>query len=955
MQFNRILLLLVTVIAAVSSLHAQKVSLTWPMDAIDYQGECVQSGNDAALSHLTGTDYAVGNKLSVVSLLTQSGAETGYSSVTYPHPMLAFQPSAKVSGATAGHTVTFTVSVEAGHTFKPTLFTFNAARVGTDGGGLIIRQKIGDGAETNLAEISPRRNKITASESIGYTDGTININDVIFEGGQSYSIIVYIAGNLATNKQLALGYCTLQGAVDESVYDLSHFISAMSCQADGETIDLFPRVKALNNGDRVLYNVKLHDEPTGFTVTACPGYEASIAYADKEALLTVTEGGETVYQVTVGFMTTRYQKHTAATPLNRGLMAVHLEGKGNLVSWRARQADVYGSTRYRLYRNGTIIAELSSRTNHLDAEGSLTDQYRVEVCDAEGQVVEQQEGISAWNGQMLDIALQQAPVDTNGTGASYTPNDATAYDMDGDGEQEIVFRWEPSNVRDGANSGTTGAVWLECVKLDGTQLWRINLGQNIWASQHTVTFLCYDFDGDGFGEMICRTAPGTRDGEGNFVVMGDDNPYASYVSSRGRVEDGPEYLTVFDGMTGAAISSMHYWPSHADFGTPAQNESKYGSQARIERYNATMARLDVDGQAVPCAVMNHGYYSAAYYMAATYDGTEIREVWRSAFEQKNQGMFGQGYHTLQSADVDGDGFDEIVVGSGVMDHDGSSLWRSGEGHGDALHVGDFDWENPGLEVFSIMEDYDASNVTFCMDMRDARTGALLWGWPKGDRDCGRGIAADFAPEYEGAEAMSARSSWLHTSTGDEIEGTNVTNEGKNFRIYWTDDLYDENLDGTWISKWNGTNKRFVNIAKLETKAPLKTINGTKNVPCLQADILGDYREELIYYYEVNATAGQFGLKLVATDYESEYVLPYLRDDALYDNAVVWQNTTYNQPPHLSYSPVQYYKERLNTIEQVGADAPISIDQPCYNLLGQRVNGAMVHGLMVNGGRLIINE
>lgn len=952
MQSNRILTLVMALFCAVASLHAQKVSLTWPMDAIDYQGECAQSGDGSALSHIAGTHYTVGSKLSAVSMLTLSGAEAGYEAVTYPHPMIAFQPSAKVSGATTGHTVTFTVDVEAGHTFKPTLFTFNAAKIGTDGGGLIIRQKIGNGAETDLAEVSPRRNKITGSESLGYTDGAININDVIFEGGQSYSIIVYLAGNLATNKQLALGYVGLQGAVDESVYDLSHFVSAFTCKADGEAVDLFPRVSALNNGDHVLYNAKLHDEPTDFAVTACPGYEASVTYADREAVITVTEGAEVVYQVAVGFMITRYQKHAGAAPLNRGLMAVALSGKGNLVSWRARQDDAFGQTHYRLYRSGVLVADLTSRTNYLDAEGTLADQYSVEVCDASGSVIARQDGVSPWSGQVLDIPLQQAPLDTNGTGASYTPNDAATYDMDGDGEQEIVFRWEPSNVRDGANTGTTGAVWLECVKLDGTQLWRINLGQNIWASQHTVTFLCYDFDGDGFGEMICRTAPGTVDGEGNFVVMGDDNPYASYVSSRGRVEDGPEYLTVFDGMTGAAISSMHYWPSHADFGTLAQNESKYGSQARIERYNATLARLDVDGRAVPCAVMNHGYYSAAYYMAATYDGNEIREVWRSAFEQKNQGMFGQGYHTLQSADVDDDGFDEIVVGSGVMDHNGKALWRSGEGHGDALHVGDFDWDNPGLEVFSIMEDYDASNVTYCMDMRDACTGALLWGWPKGDRDCGRGIAADFAPEFDGAEAMSVRSSSLHTSKGEAISGTNVVNDGKNFRIYWTGDLYDEDLDGTWISKWNGTTKRFANIAKLETLAGLRTINSTKNVPCLQADILGDYREELIYYYDVNAAAGQFGLRLVATNYESEHVLPYLRDDALYDNAVVWQNTTYNQPPHLSYSPVQYYKQ-LSAIEQVKADA--SLQTRCYDLLGQPVNAASARGFIIRGGQLIVNK
>lgn len=707
-------------------------------------------------------------------------------------------------------------------------------------------------------------------------------------------------------------------------------------------------MKELNNGDKSLYNRKFQNEPYDFSVTAKGGYTASVKYQDKEAVLEVKEGADVVYTVSVAFMTTKYVKHTDAKPLNRGLLAARIGAKGVLVSWRARAKDVYGKTRYMLYKNGELLGTFVSKTNFLDAKGTTADKYRLDVCDADGNVVESQETSTVWDKQYLSIPLAKAPEDTNGTGATYTPNDATAYDMDGDGEQEIVFRWEPSNVRDGANSGTTGSVYLECIKLDGTQLWRINLGQNIWASQHTVTFLCYDFDGDGYGEMICRTAPGTKDGEGNFVVMGNDSPYANYVSSRGRVEDGPEYLTVFDGMTGAAISSMHYWPSHADFGTPAQNESKYGSQARIERYNATMARLNVGGKATPCAVMNHGYYSAAYYMAATYDGKDIKEVWRSSFEKSNEGMYGQGYHTLQSADVDNDGFDEIIVGSGVMDHDGKAMWRSGEGHGDALHVGDFDWDNPGLEVFSIMEDYDKASVTYCMDLRDAKTGTLLWGWPKGDRDCGRGICADFALEYEGAEGMSVRSSNLHTSKGKVIAGTNVVNDGKNFRIYWTGDLYDENIDGTWISKWNSTYKRFDNIAKLETLATVNTINSTKNVPCLLADFLGDYREEIVYYYDINAANGMYGLRIFTTNYESSNMLPYLRDDAMYDNAIVWQNTTYNQPPHLSYSPVLYYRSLPTSAVSVKADRE-SQDGATYNILGQKVT-EVPSGIIIKNGK-----
>lgn len=947
-NFLKLFFALLVIITA-GSAHAQKITARWAMDKLDYDGTCTLTGDAAYTKCITETKYVVGSNLAPVSMLTVSGADAGLTAVTYPNPMIAFQPTAKVTGATAGHSITFSLTVAAGHKFKPTAFKFNAAKIGTDGGGLIIKQKIGNGAETDLAEVSPRRNKITSAETIGYTDGTQIINDVIFQGGQTYSIIVYIGGGLATNKQLALGNVSIEGALDEDVKDLSNYISAFSCKADGESLNLYDRVKALKNGDKVLYNKKFQSEPSDFKVTAKAGYTAEVTYKDKEALLEVKEGADVAYSVSVGFMTTKYVKHTDAQPLNRGLLAVSLGYKGNLISWRARKNDVYGQTQYKLYKNGELLSAQTTKTNYRDSSGSSVDKYKIEVCDAIGTVLETQEISSVWAKNYLNILLPKAPEDTNGTGATYTPNDATAYDMDGDGEQEIVLRWEPSNVRDGANTGTTGAVFIDCLKLDGTHLWRINLGQNIWASQHTVTFLCYDYDGDGYGEMICRTAPGTKDGEGNFVVMGDDNPYASYVSSRGRVEDGPEYLTVFDGLTGAAISSMHYWPSHADFGTPSQNESKYGSQARIERYNATHARLNVNGKPTPCAVMNHGYYSAAYYMAAYYDGNEIKELWRSAFEKSNEGMYGQGYHTLQSADVDGDGFDEIIVGSGVMDHDGKAMWRSGEGHGDALHVGDFDWDNPGLEVFSIMEDYDKASVNYCMDMRDAKTGALLWGWPKGDRDCGRGICADFAPEYKGAEGMSVRSSSLHTSKGEVIPGTSVTNDGKNFRIYWTGDLYDENIDGTWISKWNSTAKRFDNIEKLESIVAVNTINSTKNVPCLLGDFLGDYREEIVYYYERNTSTGLYGLRIFSTTYESNNMLPYLRDDAMYDNAIVWQNTTYNQPPHLSYSPVLYY-ENLPSGISVPTTGKVVKDGAVYNMMGQKV-AKNATGLVIKGGKL----
>ena len=948
MKIKQFLLLSFLMIASAS--WGANVTVAWAMDAVDYSGPAVVSGD--AASFVTSTAYVVGNKLTAPSMITKSGGNTdlGLSSVNYPNPMIGFKPTVKLDNVTAGGCVTFSVTIAEGHTFKPTKLTFDAAKIGSDKGGLTIKQKIGTGAETLIKEQALARNKPTSATDPCYTAADVSINDVIFNGGQTYSIIIYLTGGLATDKQLALGNVKLEGAVDEGVYDLTHYISAFTCKADGAQVDLFSKVKDMKNGDKNVLNKKFVNEPTDFAVTANAGYTASVSYENKMAVLSVKEGAGEVYKVSLGFMTSKYVKPTDAAPLNRGLMAVHLSD-GNLVSWRMREADVPGTTSYKLYRNGALLETFTLKTNYKDASGSTTDIYKVEVCN--GETVQESQECKVWDNQYLQIALAKAPKDTNGTGATYTPNDATCFDMDGDGEQEIVFRWEPSNVRDGASSGVTGAVWLECVKLDGTQLWRINLGQNIWASQHTVTFLCHDYDGDGFGEMICRTAPGTIDGEGNYVLMGDDNPFESYVASNGRVSSGPEYLTVFDGATGAAISSIDYWPAHQDYKVLgyANLDAAFGSQAQIERYNATVARLNVGGKAMPCAVMNHGYYSQAYYQAAYFDGTELKQLWRHTSKNSGQQAYGQGYHTLQSADVDGDGFDEIMIGSAALDHDGTFLWRTGEGHGDAMHIGDFDWDNPGLEVFTVLEDYDKSSVIHCMVMRDAKTGNLLWGWPKGDRDCGRGIAADFAPEYDGAESMSQRSSNVHTSKGVAIEGTNVVNDGKNFRIYWDGDLYDDNMDGTWISKWNSDTKQFVNIAMLETVAEgSSSVNGTKNVPCLSADFLGDYREEAVFYKTIDAAAGLYALNIIATNYESEYMLPYLRDDALYDNAIAWQNTTYNQPPHVSYSPVKKWEEIKNQatgIVEVKSQAGTSAPATHYNVLGQRV-GAFAKGIIIKG-------
>ncbi|MCM1078393.1 MAG: hypothetical protein NC414_02775 [Bacteroidales bacterium] len=945
----RKVIFLVMIVMATTA-RAQKVTALWSLNDTDDLTSASLEGDNAAAGLMT-TAGAVGEKLTVTGLLTSSGADTGYTSVTYDRPMTKFQPAAEVKAVTSGYCVSFTVNIAEGHTFKPTHLSFDAARCGTDKGTICITTQTGNEPATTFAEgVTPLRNKITAGNSTGFSTHEYNINGVIVEG-TSYTVNLYIMG-IGNTKQIAMGSVAIEGVVDEPVYDMSHYLTAFTCRSREKTIDLYPLIKNSGNGVENLFRTKLTDAPSDFIAVPAEGFTAEVGYADNIATVTIKEDGNTVYTSAVHFMISNIGTRGEAKPLNRGLLAVHTD-RGNLVSWRMRATDVPGTTLYKLYREGELIQTLKTKTNFMDSNRTSGTIYRIDVCNAAGEVMETQEA-SAWDGQNTFFTLPQAPTDTNGTGATYTPNDATCYDMDGDGEQEIVIRWEPSNAKDGAGTGATGAVFLDCVKLDGTHLWRINLGKNMWASQHTITFLCYDFDGDGYGEMIVRTAPGTIDGEGNFVLMGDDDPYTSHVAANGRVESGPEYLTVFDGTTGGAISSIHYWPAHDDF---SNNISAYGSQARIERYNATMARLDVNGKATPCAVMNHGYYSQAYYMAAYFDGKELHELWRHSSTTNGKGMYGQGYHTLQSADVDNDGFDEIVADSAVLDHDGVNvLWRSGEGHGDALHIGDFDWENPGMEVYSVMEDYEQSYVHYGQDMRDAKTGTLLWGTPKGSKDCGRGLCGDFDDKHDGAESMCTISTSMFDSKGEVIGDWQVgttTSSSLNFRIYWDGDLYDEYHDRQHIDKWDSDARqwgRLTTLYKIEPGA--ESVNGTKSVPSLQADMLGDWREEVVYYYTIDASAGKFGLNIITTDYESDYMLPYLRDDHLYDNAIVWQNSTYNQPPHISYSPVLYWKELQDTLTGIRTVTVPEAEggNTMYNIAGQRI----APSFMQNGGIVIRN-
>jgi rhamnogalacturonan endolyase len=459
----------------------------------------------------------------------------------------------------------------------------------------------------------------------------------------------------------------------------------------------------------------------------------------------------------------------------------------------------------------------------------------------------------------------------------YTPNDGSVGDLDGDGEYEIVLH-QASRGRDNSRAGRTGEPILEGYKLDGTFLWRINLGKNIREGAHYTQFMVYDLDGDGKAELVCKTADGTIDGQGK--VIGDAK--ADYRSANGYVLDGPEFLTVFDGATGKALATTNYVPAR---GKVSDWGDDYGN--RVDRFLACVAYLDGVG---PSVVMCRGYYTRTVLAAWNWRGGKLRNVWTFDSDDGSPGNSayrGQGDHSLTVGDVDGDGRDEIVYGACAIDDDGKGLYSTGLGHGDALHLSDIDPDRPGLEVFNVHERPRHSNGA---EFRDARTGQLIWGKPGGTNaapDVGRGVAMDIDPRHRGYEMWASgpglRGVW-------NVKGKQISAEKPrscNFGVWWDGDLLRELLDGNVISKWNWENGSETRLVVAED---CLANNGSKATPVLCADILGDWREEVIWRTRDNKE-----LRIYTTTIPAKHRLYTLMHDPQYRLSVAWQNVGYNQP------------------------------------------------------------
>ena len=568
--------------------------------------------------------------------------------------------------------------------------------------------------------------------------------------------------------------------------------------------------------------------------------------------------------------------------LGRGVVAIRETPSDVVVSWRYLSSDPE-NTAFNIYRNGKKLAEVDAHTGTFyrdtyKGKKAVTYTVRPVVDGVETGNVEGSYTLPA----QAPIGYINIPLDVPADGTTpagqkytYTPNDASIGDVDGDGEYEIILKWDPSNAHDNAHDGYTGNVFFDCYRLTGERLWRIDMGRNVRAGAHYTQFMVYDFDGDGRAEIVMKTSDGTVDGQGKVIgdATADYREPGKPVKHQGRILTGNEYLTVFNGLTGAAMSTINYVPERGrleDWGDDRANRS--------DRFLAAVAYLD---GIHPSVVMCRGYYTRTVLAAFDWDGKELKQRW--VFDSNTPGnstYAGQGNHNLRVADVDGDGCDEIIYGSCAIDNNGKGLHSTQMGHGDAIHLTKFSPDMKGFQVWDCHE-----NKRDGSSFRDAATGEVLF-QVKSPTDVGRCMAADIDPTNPGVEMWSWESKGLRNIKG-EVINPNIKTFTVNMAVWWDGDLLRELLDKNFISKYDwqtGT------CHKLTTFTGAASNNGTKANPCLQGDLIGDWREEVLLRSEDNQSLRLY-ISPIATDYRFHTFL----EDPVYRISIATQNVAYNQP------------------------------------------------------------
>ena len=573
--------------------------------------------------------------------------------------------------------------------------------------------------------------------------------------------------------------------------------------------------------------------------------------------------------------------------LGRGVVAFRESPSDVCLSWRYLSSDAT-LTSFNIYRDDKKIANVpaDAGTFYRDAyDGTGKAVYEVrpvvdgkELTDKRGTYVLPANAPVGY----LEIPMDKPADGVTPAGDTYTysASDSSIGDVDGDGEYELIVKWDPSNSHDNAHDGYTGNVFFDCYRLNGEKLWRIDLGHNVRAGAHYTQFMVFDLDGDGRAEVVMKTSDGTINGKGKVIGDADADYREKGVPGKGktpvnqgRILTGNEYLTVFNGLTGAAMYTIDYVPARGNLSDWGDNRAN-----RSDRFLACVAYLD---GVHPSVVMCRGYYTRAVLAAFDWDGKRLKQHW--IFDSNNpgcEGYAGQGNHNLRVGDVDGDGCDEILYGSCAIDHDGTGLYTTGMGHGDAMHLTGFSPDMPGLQVWDCHENRkDGSSF------RDAATGKVLF-QIKSNIDVGRCMAADIDPRNPGVEMWSADSHGVHNFKGEVIRSA-VKPLSINMAVWWDGDLLRELLDHETVSKYDWEADTCRPLIKFEGCA---FNNGTKSNPCLQGDIVGDWREEVLV-----RTEDSHALRLYISPIPTSYRFHTFLEDPVYRISIATQNVAYNQP------------------------------------------------------------
>ena len=587
--------------------------------------------------------------------------------------------------------------------------------------------------------------------------------------------------------------------------------------------------------------------------------------------------------------------------LSRGLIGIPTE-EGMYFSWRMTLEDAAG-LQFDLYRSSNGGAEVKLNKEPIDRTSDFLDRTVDYTVDNRWTLKATTREVATWTrlkgeerNPYLSIPICK-PEDGEIAGEpfTYTANDCSVGDLDGDGEYEIILKWSPSNSKRPPQRGFTGNTYLDAYKMDGTRLWRIDLGPNVRSGAATTNFLVFDFDGDGCAEICCKTGDGTVDGLGHRIgdAQVDWRTWDKKSPTYGKIVNGPEYLTVFEGRTGKELDSKEYIPTRYPldgWGGVGGNCGNDNTGGRSDRFTAGVAFLD--GK-TPSPVMVRGWYGRTVVAAWTFTNGALKHTW--TFDSAAPGWetySGMGNHSVTVADFDGDGCDEICVGAMTVDHDGKGLFTTGLRHGDALHAGRFIPSRQGMQVFGVHENEGDNEIvkrTPAVAMFDGATGEIIWQDGLG-QDAGRGVAADIDPRYDGAECWCNIGGLRRGDTGEII--CNRKPDSCNFTIYWDADPLAELLDHVSISKWNWNAESTDLLLKAEG---VVSNNGTKGNPCLSGDILGDWREEVIWPSEDQTELRIYSTTIPAVDRRATWM-----NDRQYRLAIAWQNVAYNQPPHPSF-------------------------------------------------------